>query len=112
MKSFKILILILVLAIGLGACKDFLSPTKDNQYTKERFLNDPTWALGLLINAYTNGSYLRDFPLDEVATDDAVSNDQANSYLRMATGEWSSLFYPNNVWFNSYNAVIYMNYFL
>lgn len=119
MNSFKILTLILFVAFGLGACENFLTPTPDNQYTKERFTKDPAWARGLLINAYASSAYPNAYPFDEVATDDAVSNDQANNYMRMATGEWSSLFWPDNVWTgnsrnttSAYGAIINMNYFL
>ena len=112
MKSTKIILLIVLFGIGLGACQDFLNPTKDNQYTKDRFTNDPAFAYGMLINAYTSGTFSTAYPFDEVATDDAVTNDPTNGYLRLATGEWSALYDPTSVWSGAYGAIINMNYFL
>ena len=113
MNSFKIFLLILFVGFGLGACQNFLTPELDNQYGKDRFSKDPAWAWGLLVNAYASSTaFPSGFPLDEVATDDAVSNDVANTYLRMATGEWSSLFDPTSVWSSSYTAIVNINYFL
>jgi hypothetical protein len=113
MNSFKITFLIVLLGLGLGACQNFLTPTPDNQYTKDRFYKDPVWSLGLLVNAYSNAAYPRSFNFEEVATDDAVSNNPSDSYLRIATGEWSAMFpFPNNVWSSAYNTITYMNLFL
>jgi hypothetical protein len=113
MNSFKITFLIVLLGLGLGACQDFLTPTPDNNYTKDRFYKDPVWALGLLINSYSNSAFPRSYLFDEVATDDAVSNNPGDPYLKMAAGEWSSLSpYPNNVWGAAYNTITNMNLFL
>jgi starch-binding outer membrane protein, SusD/RagB family len=113
MNSFKIFLLILLVGFGLGACKNFLTPDKDNQYTKDRFAKDPAWALGLMLNGYaTSAAFPGAYPMDEVATDDAVSNNVADNYLRIATGEWSALFDPSNVWSSAYTAILNLNYFL
>jgi hypothetical protein len=112
-NSFKIFLLILFVGFGFGACQNFLIPDLDNQYTKTRFNSDPAWALGLLLQAYNGTTALpNSYQLDEVATDDAVTNVPTNTYLRMATGEWSSLFDPSNVWAGSYAAILNLNYFL
>lgn len=112
MKPLKLVIQIFLLWIGLGACQNFLSPTDDSQYTKDRFYNDPAFAYGMLINAYTGGAFPTTWPMDEVATDDAVSNLPSNNYRRMATGEWSALFDPTSIWNGAYNSIMNMNYFL
>jgi hypothetical protein len=92
------------------ACK-FLEPENDNHSTFQRVYNDPAYAEGLLIRAFT---YIttNDYRWDEVATDDAVTNDKLNSYMRMATGEWSALYDPQNLWDNSNRAILYINEFL
>lgn len=114
MNSFKIFLLILLVGLGLGACNNnFLTPDLDNQYTKDRFLKDPAYALGMMLNGYSTSSALPGaYPFDEVATDDAVSNDVGNAYLRMATGEWSAIYDPTSVWSSAYRAILNINYFL
>ncbi|MDD4922594.1 MAG: RagB/SusD family nutrient uptake outer membrane protein [Bacteroidales bacterium] len=110
MNSFKIFLLILFVGIGLSACDNFLAPDEDNQYTYDRILKDPEFAQGIMINAYTN--LVTAYEFNDVATDDAVTNEQTNSYLRMATGEWTALFDPMNEWSSSYGSIVNLNYFL
>ena len=104
------IIIFLFLGLIIGSCELVTDPGLDNQFTKDRVYKDPSFAEGLLIRAYRflpNG-----YSLDEVATDDAVSNDRGSSYLRMATGEWSSQFNPQNNWNSAYDAIFSLNYFL
>lgn len=110
MKLFRIYILLLGFILAIPACT-MLEPEDDNHSTGERLLRDPDYAEGLLIRAYTfiptNG-----YRFDEVATDDAVTNEKTNSFLRMATGEWSAIFDPQNMWTNGNRAITYLNEFL
>lgn len=110
MKFYKIFSMLLVTGLLFNAC-DLLEPIEDNHSTFNRVYEDPEYAEGLLIKAFTylptNGYYW-----DEVATDDAVSNDKFSSYLRMATGEWSALYNPQDLWNNGNRAIIYINQFL
>lgn len=110
MKSRKIHSLFLGLLFLLPACT-MLEPEDDNHSTFERVFWDPVFAEGLLIRAYT---YIptNDYRFDDVATDDAVTNDKASSYMRMATGEWSALYNPQDLWTNSNRAITYVNEFL
>lgn len=110
MKLFKIFSLLVVSALVFNACQ-LLDPIEDNHSTFDRVYDDPAFAEGLLIRAF---AYLpsMDYRWDEVATDDAVSNDKLNGYLRMAKGEWSALYNPQNFWDNSNRAIIYINQFL
>jgi starch-binding outer membrane protein, SusD/RagB family len=90
---------------------ELLDPVDDNHLTLKNALEDPGFAEGLLLNAYISlpsGS----FSFNEAATDDAVSNDKTNQYLRMATGQWSALYNPVSVWDQSYEAILYLNKFL
>ncbi len=106
-----ILPIILLPFVFLMACDEtLLGPKDDNHSNEERLLSDPAFAEGLLINAY---AFLpNNYRLDEVATDDAVTNDVGTSYRRIATGEWSSVFNPLSVWNSAYQAIYYINYFL
>ncbi|MDD3787736.1 MAG: RagB/SusD family nutrient uptake outer membrane protein [Petrimonas sp.] len=111
MKQYKIIPLFLLgLILSFQSCQ-MLDPENDNHSTSERLLKDPNFAEGLLMRAYntipTNG-----YRFDEVATDDAVSNDKLNGFLRMATGEWSAMNNPQDFWTSSNRAITYINEFL
>lgn len=95
----------------LTSCDDLLEPALENIQDISEMYNDPTFARGLLDNAflvlpYDNGS------VNDVATDDAVSNDNTNSYKQMATGNWTSQQNPVNQWETRYHAIQYCNLFL
>ncbi len=100
-----------VCALLLMSCQDMFEPKNENISTFDRVYEDPGFAEGLLISAYTriptNG-----LSFNDVATDDAVSNDQNNVYLRMATGEWSALFNPVNRWDACNAAMLYLDQFI
>lgn len=110
MRLYKLFSILLVSILFFAGC-DLLNPIEDNHSTFDRVFDDPSYAEGLLIKAYTyiptNG-----YRYDEVATDDAVTNDKFSSYMRMATGEWSALYNPQNLWDNSNRAILYINEFL
>lgn len=110
MSIYKRLSLLLLLGVVLPGCSLF-EPEDDNHSTLQRVYEDPSFAEGLLIRAYTLIP-TNDYRWDEVATDDAVTNDQLNSFTRMATGEWSSLYNPQNLWDNCNKAILYINHFL
>jgi len=110
MKLHKISSLLLASIFIFSAC-ELLDPKDDNHSTLDRVYVEPTFAEGLLIRAFT---YIptNDYRWDEVATDDAVSNDKLNSFSRMAKGEWSALYDPQSLWDNSNRAILYINHFL
>lgn len=110
MRLYKIFSLLLVLTIVAPGC-DLLEPENDNHSTFDRVYREPAFAEGLLIRAYT---YIptNDYSYDEVATDDAVSNNKLNSFMRMATGEWSALYNPQSLWNDCNQAILYINEFL
>ena len=111
MQSKKILTSILIITgTFLGSCEKFLGPDIDNHSTESRLYWDPAFGEGLLLTGYVG--FLNNYPLDDVATDDAVTNVKTSSYLRMATGEWSSLYDPLAVWNSSYQRLYYNNFFL
>ncbi len=110
MKFKTIYFLFLGLLLALPACT-MLEPENDNHSTFDRVFDDPNFAEGLLIRAYTFIP-TNDYRFDEVATDDAVTNDRFSSFMRMATGEWSALNNPQDLWTNSNRAITYINEFL
>ena len=116
MNQKILFLLILLFSIGFYACDTLLTQEEENAYYEELIEENPSYAQGILFHAYTQmtGSY----QFEDVATDDAVSNDMSNSsnvyanFRRAATGEWSPFFDPTNVWSSSYAAINNVNFFL
>ncbi len=104
---FKILAFLPILA----ACDDLFEPALENNRDEEAMYDEPGYAQGFLANAYILLPY-QSSPESDVATDDAVSNDISNSYLKMATGAWAADNDPMSQWQGRYNAIQYINLFL
>lgn len=107
--KYKILTLA-SLVVFVSGCNDFLTIDKDNVYTEKEIMNDPSLAEGILLNAYNGLPGTTTFT--DVATDDAVTNDNLNTYRLAANGEWKSTNNPFNVWGGSYTNIAYINQFL
>lgn len=109
-KNILFLTISLLLMFYFPSCQMF-EPEDDNHRTSGSLLEDPEFAEGLLMRAYalipTNN-----YSFDDVATDDAVTNDKFSSYLRIATGEWSSTYNPQDEWTNGNRAITSINQFL
>ncbi len=104
-KKIQSIVAILFLAWG---CTDLLDPAEQNNRSREDMFDEPRFAHGLLINGYvripTNG-----WNFNDLATDDAVSNNETNDFLTLATGQWASDNNPLNQWTNSNAAIQYLN---
>jgi starch-binding outer membrane protein, SusD/RagB family len=111
MRKINILILFMVMLVFSGCIKEMLSPANDNHSTLQRIYEDPNFADGLLMNAYTRLP-MNSYSFSEVATDDAVTNDKFSSLLQIGTGMWSSQNNPLEQWKNAYTAIMYLNKFL
>jgi starch-binding outer membrane protein, SusD/RagB family len=110
MRKYLILFL-LISAISLYSCKKFLDPKSDNIYTDEQLLNNPVYAEGLLMKAYASLPNEYDFATD-IASDDAISNDQTSLYKLMALGGWKSTNDPISKWAYANEQIFYINKFL
>lgn len=105
----KILFFISVIFV-LASCEDVIEPSLQNNRGPEDLLNEPRFAHGLLVNGYlripTNG-----WSFSEMATDDAVANNEDNAMFALATGQWASNSSPGQVnqWTNSQAAIQYLN---
>lgn len=107
----KNIMILLASVVLLGSCKDLLDPAIENNRNldPDQYIpNDARFPFGILLNGYnripTNG-----WSFNDVATDDAVSNDQANGFLKMANGQWTANNNPVNQWTNAYAAIQYIN---
>ena len=101
---------LLIIALNLVSCEKFLEPQEDGALTEDLLINNPTFAEGLLMTAYTELPNDYEFAND-VASDDAVTNLEGSEFKRMATGEWKSAFNPISKW-EAYIPIAYLNRFL
>ncbi len=111
MKNRLFIFLLLIVTLVFSSCDDLLDPAIENNRGLEEMYGEAEFAQGILLNGYTrlpnNG-----WSFSDVATDDAVSNDNGNNYLKIATGQWASNFNPLDQWRNSKAAIQYLNIFL
>ncbi|ERM83585.1 glycan metabolism protein RagB [Rhodonellum psychrophilum GCM71 = DSM 17998] len=109
MKKYthKIVVLAFFSALFSG-CVDLLEPAIQNNRDLESSYNEPRFAQGLIINGYAriprNG-----WSFNDMATDDAVSNNENNAFFLVAGGQWASDNNPLNQWNNSNAAIQYLN---
>ena len=85
----KNIVKILVLSSLLVGCDDLFEPAIENNLGFEYMYENAGYAEGVLSNGYTRIP-TDSYSFNDVATDDAVSNDASNSYRKMAAGAWQS----------------------
>lgn len=110
MKKINI-IGVMFLSLVCTSCGDLFVPEKENNLGVDYMDKNASYAEGVLGNAYTRipcGS----FSFDDVATDDAISNDPTDNYRKMAAGTWTSDNNPEEKWQNCRAAIMYINLFL
>lgn len=111
MKKYSKIAFIVLIGSVILACNNVLRPKPDNSLTEDQVLENPTYAEGLLLNAYN--ALPSDYTFGSaVASDNAVTNNKSSNYLKMATGEWSSTFNPLSEWNTAYQQIYYINKFL
>ncbi len=107
----SIILSALALSMTFVSCDDLFEPAIENNLGLDYMYGNPSYAEGVLGNAYTRipcGSY----PFSEVATDDAVSNDASNSWRKVAAGSWTANSNPADSWTSCRSAIMYINLFL
>jgi starch-binding outer membrane protein, SusD/RagB family len=107
----KILIRFIVVVAVLSGCKKFTDPAPQNNGDFENIYTEPALAHGLLLNGYTRLP-TNSWSFNDVATDDAVSNDINNNFRKIATGQWSAAFNPLDQYTNARAGIQYINIFL
>ena len=110
MKLSRLLLISAVL-ISFTSCDDLFEPALENNQDISQMYKDPTFARGLLDNAYLALPYSTT-PSSDVATDDAVTNDNTGdlfNYRKMATGSWAANMNPVSQWDGRYHAIQYCN---
>jgi hypothetical protein len=103
---------IIILAVLFSSCSDLFEPTIENIRNRNTTYLEPNFGLNLLTNAY-NRIPTNNWSFNDVATDDAVSNDiNNNGYLKLATGQWSASNNAVDQWINCNVSIQYINLFL
>lgn len=104
--------IIKIVAFGflLTSCDDLFEPAIENNLGFEYMYENAEYAEGVLSNGYTRIP-TSSYSFNDVATDDAVSNDATNSYRKMAAGSWKSDNDPTERWRNCRAAIQYLNLF-
>ena len=107
MKLSRLLLISAVL-ISFTSCDDLFEPALENNQDISQMYKDPTFARGLLDNAYLALPY-SESPSSDAATDDAVINQNGDNYKKMATGSWAANMNPVSQWDGRYHAIQYCN---
>lgn len=114
-KVMKNIFKILAFLPLFSSCADLFDPALENNREIDAMYNEPAFAQGVLANAYLLLPYTSVYnsPVtNEVATDNAVTNDNTSTWMAMATGSWTSSNDPASQWQNRYHAIQYINLFL
>lgn len=107
----KNIFILIIMAVAFVGCSDLMDPAIENIRQLEEMTNEAALAQGILANGYTRIP-TNSYSFDDVATDDAVSNNSLNSYTRIAIGQWSAVNNPTEKWRNCFGGIQYMNIFL
>jgi hypothetical protein len=110
--NLKKTILLLVFIPLLFSCEGLWEPAIENLRDIESVEKEAVLAQAILGHAYL-GNPLGGWSFNDVATDDAVSNDRTNGYMRIATGQWRANNSPmNGNWQSRRASIQYINLFL
>ena len=115
MKLKRIIKLAVLIPI-VAACDDVFEPTIESIEDFDAVTAKPANALGLMSYGYQNLPYQGGAgSFSDVATDDAVTNDEGNNYWKVGNGLWSSKnggVNPFNEWTNRRINLQYVNRFI
>lgn len=107
----KNIIKFLVVLLLFNSCEDLFEPAIENTRGLDAMHEEPLYAQGILGNAYILLPY-SSTPSSDVATDDAVTNNNSDAFLSIASGSWAANNNPLSRWQASRNAIQYLNIFL
>lgn len=110
MRTNRIVSVLIFFLLLSTSCEEYLEPVKDNRLFEDQVFSNPVYTEGILLNAYR--ALPASYNFEDVATDNAVTNNKGSNLLRMATGEWKASFNPMSSWNNSYDQIYYINLFL
>lgn len=113
------IILYLTGLILFSSCQDMFTPADENTRQEDAMYVESEYANGLLMYGYSrlfNGTFTDPYmttTTTDVATDDAVSNQEINDFKTMAsTGAWTANTDPMSMWNGCKDGIQYVNKFL
>ena len=107
----KNIFVILIFAVLFVSCADVLDPALENNRGKNTTYVEPVFGYSLIVNGYGRVP-INNWSFNDVATDDAVTNDPSNNYLKLATGQWTANNNGVDMWTNCNTGIQYMNIFM
>ena len=107
----KNIIFYLIGILAFSSCQDMFEPADENTRQLEAMIQEPNYVYGLLMYGYNRLPYTTTTQTD-VATDDAVTNVEGDTYRKMATGEWTAINNPMSQWDACKDGIQYVNLFL
>jgi starch-binding outer membrane protein, SusD/RagB family len=110
-NKISLIALFALFLIAQTSCDDMFEPAIENHKDNSDLYNMPAWAAGLLGHAYISNP-VGSWSFNDVATDDAVSNNPNNGYRLMATGSWSASNNPMDRWQYLRASWQYLNQFI
>jgi len=108
-KVLKYTVLSLGLTMVFASCDDLLEPALENQKDLEETSKESSSVRGFLNNAYR--ALPAYYDNSDYATDDAVTNQLSDGFLKIATGGWTADNGALSAWNNSYAAMLYIGRF-
>ena len=109
-KVLKYTVLSLGLTFVLTSCDDLLEPALENQKDLEALEKEALSVQRLVLNGYA--ALPNYYDNSDYATDDAVTNQKSDAYIKIATGGWTADNGTLSVWPGSYAAIQYVNLFM
>lgn len=108
MKSIYKIAAVAALAFASASCDDLFEPAFEPSQDINSTEDFPKYADGLLYDAYLLMPYSTGVNSD-LATDDAVSNNNSNEYLKIATGSWTANNGTLSYWKNGRGGIQFVN---
>ncbi len=93
------------------SCENYLEPEPDNRISADQMIRIPQYAEGLLLGAYDNLPVEYGFD-EDIASDDAVTNELSSDILKMATEKWNAEDNPISKWEAAFEQIHSINSFL
>lgn len=110
-KILNILTLSAATLVFTTSCENIFEPAEENNLGMDYMYQHASYAEGILANAYINMP-CSSYSFNDVATDDAVSNDADNTYRKLAAGTWTANDNPESRWQLCRSSIQYINLFL
>jgi starch-binding outer membrane protein, SusD/RagB family len=111
MKDVKLIIQLFIILFVISSCSEYLDPMLDGTAKEEDIYENNELFRGELNRVYNSLDNTTPY-IEDCATDNAVSNNFGNDYLKMGTGALTPLFNPTNTYVNCYRQIRRLNTFL